>query len=129
MDKVLAARCWNKFAEAEPDFKDSAQLMLTAQNGAGILADVSYAIPDGVEFSLPWYWQFYIWGTKGTIRFSLNEEASYYYLSGQKDPILLEEPEVKEDYLTDYYRQSGVLPMEDVFSATRATLEAQRHAE
>lgn len=129
VDKVLAARCWNKFAEVEPDFKDSAQLMLTAQNGAGILADVSYAIPDGVEFSLPWYWQFYIWGTKGTIRFSLNEEVSYYYLSGQKDPILLEEPEVEEDYLTDFYRQSGVLPMEDVFSATRATLEAQRHAE
>ena len=129
VDKINAARCWNKFAAAEPDFKDSAQLMLTAQNGAGILADVSYAVPDGVEFGLPYYWQFYIWGTKGTIRFSLNEEVSYYYLSGQKDPLLLEEPDVEEDYLTDFYRQSGVLPMADVFQATRATLEAQRHAE
>lgn len=126
VDRVLAARCWNRFAEAEPDFKDSAQMMLAAKNGAGILADVSYAIPDGVEFSLPYYWQFYIWGTKGTIRFSLNEEKSYYYLAGQKEPILLEETDVPEDYLTDFYRQSGALTMEDVFSATRTTLEVQR---
>ena len=129
VEKICAARCWNKFAAKEPHFKDSAQLMLTAQNGAGILADVSYAIPDGVEFGLPWYWQFYIWGTKGTIRFSLNEEKSYYYLSGQKEPILLEEAEVPEDYLTDFIRQSGALTMEDVFAATRATLEAQRCSE
>lgn len=132
VDKILAARCWNRFAEAEPDFKDSAQMMLAAQNGAGILADVSYAIPDGVEFALPYYWQFYIWGTKGTIRFSLNEEASHYYLAGQKEPILLEEPDVKDDYLTDFYElvsgRAGVLPMADVFSATRLTLEVQRSA-
>lgn len=132
VDRVLAARCWNRFAEAEPDFKDSAQMMLSAQNGAGILADVSYAIPDGVEFALPYYWQFYIWGTKGTIRFSLNEEASHYYLAGQKEPILLEEPDAKDDYLTDFYElisgRAGVLPMEDVFSATRLTLEVQRSA-
>mgnify|MGYP006967423456 CR=1 FL=1 len=75
--------------------------MLTAQNGAGILADVSYAIPDGVEFGLPWYWQFYVWGTRGTIRFSLNEERSCYYLAGQKEPILLEETEVQKEL----YRQ------------------------
>lgn len=129
MDKILAARCWNKFATEQPGFRDSAQLMLTAQNGAGILADVSYAIPDGVEFSLPYYWQFYIWGTKGTIRFSLNEEKSFYYLAGQKAPILLKEADVPEDYLTDFYRQGGVLSMEAVFAATRATLQIQNNAE
>ena len=126
MDKILAARCWNKFAAAQPGFEDSAQLMLTAQNGAGILADVSYAIPDGVEFGLPWYWQFYVWGTRGTIRFSLNEERSCYYLAGQKEPILLEETEVQEDYLTDFYRQSGALTMDAVFAATRTTLQIQQ---
>ena len=128
MDKILAARCWNKFATAQPGFEDSAQLMLTAQNGAGILADVSYAIPDGVEFGLPWYWQFYVWGTRGTIRFSLNEERSCYYLAGQKEPILLEETEVQEDYLTDFYRQSGALTMDAVFAATRTTLQIQQQA-
>ena len=128
VDKILTARCWNKFATAQPGFEDSAQLMLTAQNGAGILADVSYAIPDGVEFGLPWYWQFYVWGTRGTIRFSLNEERSCYYLAGQKEPILLEETEVQEDYLTDFYRQSGALTMDTVLAATRTTLQIQQQA-
>ena len=133
VEKINAARCWNKFAAAEPDFKDSAQLMLTAQNGAGILADVSYAVPDGVEFGLPYYWQFYIWGTGGTIRFSINEKESYYYLAGRKEPILLEEPEVEADYLADLHNmlsgRAGVLPMEAVFAATRATLEVQQFSE
>lgn len=132
--QILAARCWNKIADKQPEFKESAQLMLTAQNGAGILADVSYAIPDGIEFDLPYYWQFYIWGTKGTLRFSLNEKASYYYLSSQKEPFLLDEEEVKTDYLTDFYNLvSGcggtVLPMEDVFRSTRTALEIQSKAE
>lgn len=132
-DKILAARTWNKFAAEQPNFKESGQIMLTATNGAGILADVSYAIPDGVEFALPYYWQFYIWGTKGVIRFSLNDEKAYYYLAGEKEPIELEEKAVETDYLTDFHQfLSGqgatVLPMEDVFRATRATLEIQKAA-
>lgn len=133
VERILAARCWNKFAAAQPAFKDSAQLMLTAQNGAGILADVSYAIPDGVEFGLPYYWQFYIWGTKGTLRFSLNEAQSHYYLSGEKEPFLLEEREIDADYLTDFCALvsggDAVLPMEDVLRATRMTLQIQRKAD
>ena len=35
--KINAARCWNKLAECEPQFLDCAQMMLTAQNGAGII--------------------------------------------------------------------------------------------
>lgn len=133
VDKTLAARCWNKFADCEPDFLDSAQLMLTAKNGAGILADVSYGIPDGVEFSLPYYWQFYIWGTKGTIAFSLNEQNSCYFLKGYEAPILLEEQPIETDYLTDFRNlvagQEGVvLSMEEVFHATRATLQIQKQA-
>ena len=107
--------------------------MMTAQNGAGILADVSYAIPDGVEFGLPYYWQFYIWGTKGTLRFSLNEAQSHYYLSGVKEPFLLEERENDADYLTDFCALvsggNAVLPMEDVLRATRMTLQIQRKAD
>ena len=132
-DKILAARTWNKFAAEQPGFKESGQLMLSAQNGAGIMADVSYAIPDGVEFALPYYWQFYIWGTKGVIRFSLNDEKAYYYLAGKAEPIELEEKEIEADYLTDFHRfvtgqGDTVLPMEDVFRATRATLTIQKAA-
>lgn len=130
VDQVLASRCWNKFAIHEPDFRDSAQLMLTANNGAGILADVSYAIPDGVEFSLPYYWQFYIWGTKGVISFSMVEKESFYYLAGDAKPHLLEETLVQTDYLTDFRNlvageQNVVLSMEETFRSTRATLQIQ----
>lgn len=127
--EVLAARCWNKFAVREPDFRDSAQLMLAARNGAGIMADVSYAIPDGVEFDLPYYWQFYVWGTKGTIRFSLNDPKAWYYLEGGKEPVLLDEPAVETDYLTDFCalaaERKAILPMEDVVRSTRAALTVQ----
>lgn len=133
VDKILAARCWNKYAAEAPAFQDCGQMMLAAQNGAGILADVSYAVPVGVEFKLPYYWQFYVWGTKGTLRFALNEEKSWYYLAGREEPLLLEEKEIESDYLTDFYGlitgKPGVLSMEDVLSATRTTLEIQRFAE
>ncbi len=129
--EILSSRCWNKFADKAPQFKDSAQFMLVADNNAGILADVSYAIPDGVEFALPYYWQFYIWGTKGTVSFALGEEKSYYYIAGKKEPILLEEQEQSVDYLTDFYnvldgKGNVILPMQDVFKATAKTLQIQQ---
>ena len=130
VDQVLAARCWNKFAADEPDFLDCAQLMLTANNGAGILADISYAIPDGIEFSLPYYWQFYVWGTKGVISFSIVDKEAYYYLAGSEKPHLLEETPVETGYLTDFLnlvagKRNLVLSMEETFRSTRATLQIQ----
>ena len=130
VDKVIGARCWNKFAESEPDFKDSAQLMVVANNGAGIIGDVSYSIPDGVEFELPYYWQFYLWGTKGVVSFSLNEKESFYYISGDKTAQKLCEKEVGSDFLTDFYhmvtgKENVILSMQEVFDSTRQTLRIQ----
>lgn len=131
-DKILAARTWNKLAAEQPDFKESGQIMLTTTNGAGILADVSYTIPDGVEFALPYYWQFYVWGTRGVLRFSLNDEKAYYYLAGEKEPKVLEEPEIEADYLTDFYNLLGgkpaVVTTQDVIASTRATLTIEQSA-
>lgn len=131
-DKILAARTWNKFAAEQPNFKESGQIMLTATNGAGIMADVSYAIPDRVEFALPYYWQFYVWGTKGVISFSLNDEKAYYYLAGEKQPKELEEKEVEVDYLTDFHNlvssKKAELTMAEVIASTRATLVIQQSA-
>ena len=92
--------------------------MLSAQNGAGILADVSYAIPDGIEFDLPYYWQFYIWGTRGTMRFSISEKTldihktneesmreddMVYFVKGSKEPIILKAEAPERDYLSDFF--------------------------
>ncbi len=132
VDKINAARCWNKVAKSEPDFLDCAQFMLTAQNGAGIIADVSYAIPDGIEFRLPYYWQFYVWGTKGILSFS-HREKGIYYLEGDPEPHELAEIDAGE-YLDDFLKmvnneENTVLPMADVLSSTRKTLEIQSFAD
>lgn len=130
---IQGARCWNKYAECEPNFKDCGQFMITLDNGAGVVSDISYAIPDGVEFALPYYWQFYIWGTKGTVAFSLNEGETQYFVKGEKEPKTLEKVAVKTDYLTDFYKlvkgeNDVVLPMCDVFESTRSTLKIQEFA-
>lgn len=127
---INSARCWNKFAENEPNFKDSAQFMLTAENGAGIIADVSYAIPDGVEFALPYYWKFFIWGTNGSMEFSESSTQIEYYVKGNPEKQILETEPAKDDYLTDFLRmtngESSILTMQDVFDATRVTLSIQQ---
>ncbi|MGN0179394.1 MAG: Gfo/Idh/MocA family protein [Monoglobaceae bacterium] len=132
-EEIVAARSWNKYSEVEKNFKDSAQFMLTAPNNAGIIADVSYAIPDGIEFDLPYYWQFYIWGTKGVLSFSLNEKNSYYYVVNNKEPILLNEKKAENDYLTDFYngmqKKPAILSSGDVFASMRMTLKIQNFAE
>ena len=106
--------------------------MVVADNNAGIIADVSYAIPDCIEFNLPYYWQFYVWVTKGTIKFSVDEKESFYYIAGENQGFLLEE-ECKIDYLTDFYnllkgKCDIVLPAADSISVTRNALEIQNHS-
>ncbi len=129
---INSARCWNKYAKDEPDFKDSAQLMLTAENGAGIVADVSYAIPDGVEFNLPYYWKFFVWGTEGTAEFTEGCEEITYYVKGNPNPQIIKGENPECDYLTDFLKmvngEDAILPMEDVFYATRKTLMMQKKA-
>lgn len=130
--KINAARCWNKLAQGEPQFLDCAQLMLTAENGAGVIADVSYAIPDGIEFHLPYYWQFYVWGTKGVLSFS-HRTPGVYYLAGDPTEHKLEEVEAGT-YLDDFLKMlkgeaDVILPMSEVISSTRSTLEIQNFAD
>lgn len=134
IDKISGARCWNKYAKAEPEFLDSAQFMATTKNGGGVIADVSYAIPDGVEFNLPYYWQFNLWGTKGVISFSLNEKDSVYYIKNNNNAQSLKQVPAKTDYLTDFLRtvkgeKDVILPSYEVFSSTRQTLKLQEFSE
>lgn len=133
VQQIEAARCWNKYAAAQPQFKDSAQGMLTAKNGAGILLDVSYAIPDGIEFLHPQYWRFQVWGTNGSVSFSLNEKDTYYFVAGDAVPHVLMAQEPPCDYLTDFYHlaqgEPAVLSPREVFASTRKALELQRFAD
>lgn len=132
--RVLSARCWNKYALEEVQFKDSAQFMLAADDGAGILSDVSYAVPDGVEFALPLYWQFNVWGTGGVLDFSIGKKDMLFWQKGMKEVQVLEEVQPEADYMTDFLRlvrdeENVILPMEEVFTATRNTLTIQKYAD
>lgn len=65
-----AARCWNALVPEHPDFKEGAQMMLTMDNGCGVLGDVSYFMPSGGGYSLPFYWRWTIFGSKGILETS-----------------------------------------------------------
>ena len=134
LGSVNGARCWNKYAYEHPNFEDSAQLMITMDNGAGVIGDVSYAIPDGIEFGLPYYWSFYVWGTKGVIHFNLHDNEMQCYISGNPKPLKVEVPEFKHEYLADFYRMvqgedDVILPMDEVFKSMRDTLTIQKYAD
>lgn len=125
-----AARCWNAYATEQKSFKDSGQLMLTASNGAGIIGDVSYAIPDGVEFKYENYWRFQIFGTKGVLDFSLGGGKATYYLKGDETQYVLEDADTN-NYLDDFYKyvngdENTILTQDEVFTATKTALEIQK---
>lgn len=131
---IYGARTWNKYAIEQPQFNDCGQIMFSLNNGAGVIADVSYAIPDGVEFNIPCYWQFFIWGTNGVVELSFNKQNAYYYLKGQteKNDLELINPDV--DYLTDFINlikgsENVIVPMGEVLESTRATLKLQEYAD
>ena len=68
---VTAARTWNHFATEEPDFRDCGQVMAELDNGAGFMADVSYAAPASCGFSLETYWRMTFWGTRGVAEYKM----------------------------------------------------------
>lgn len=132
--ECYSARSWNKFAIEQPEFKDCGQFMLAGSKNEGIIADVSYAIPDGVEFALPYYWDFRVWGTKGVMNFSLGENKGEYYIKGDANPHAIEPITPECEYLTDFYRyvngeKNVILTMEEVFCATEKTLKINAVAE
>ena len=73
---ITAARTWNHFAIAEPSFRDCGQFMIELDNGAGFIADVSYAAPASCGFSLETYWRLTFWGTKGVAEYKMKGYGS-----------------------------------------------------
>ncbi|TFG72759.1 MAG: Gfo/Idh/MocA family oxidoreductase [Anaerolineales bacterium] len=81
---VNTARCWNAFARDFPHFEDAGQMMLTMDNGCGILGDVSYMAPDSSGYTLPFYWRMTFWGRLGVIETSSSALAVTIALNGEK---------------------------------------------
>ena len=126
--RTLYARQYNAFAHEQPDFPDCAQLMGEYENGAGLVADVSYSAPNGAAFDLPSYWRFSFWGEKGMLECRLGEGSVLLARSG--GPVeRLNAPAVRENCLSELLQairgQATVFPPNDALLSARVALEVQ----
>lgn len=133
VEDVLAARCWNFYAADDPDFLDSAQFMLKMGNGAGVIADVSYAAPSTQGYSHPAYWHFRIWGEKGLLDFRAGSREVYAYLNGDREPKHLPALMPAQTYLDDFlhavcHRDYRQLYRQENLASTGQTLMIQEKA-
>ena len=83
---INAARNWNAGLRQVPHFKDSAQVMLTMNNGCGVMGDVSYLMPDSFGYSASLYWRMTFWGQNGVIEASQAARSITLYRNGEDAP-------------------------------------------
>ena len=129
--RILAARCWNAYALEKKNFKDSAQFMLELENGAGVIADVSYAALTSQP--LPTYWMFIVWGSKGMVKFKAGDPELEVYFEGAKTPLYVHSKAPAADYFTELEAElegrPGLITTAEVLRSTRDTLEIQAAAD
>lgn len=133
---VNAARCWNAFASDFPHFEDAGQMMLTMDNGCGILGDVSYMAPDSSGYALPFYWRMTFWGRRGVIETASSARVVTLALNGENGVrhIPLSEPN-PGGYLRAFVHdiednlEQGELSTKDSLLAARIALTVQMAAD
>lgn len=129
---INSARSWNAFAKKYPHFKDAGQMMLTMENGCGVLGDVSYFLPDSHGYNLPFYWRFTCYGTNGIAETSAVSKNILFARAGKKQIELVGLPESYDGgYLKDFIDEiKGIseidrLKTQDVITASYITLLIQ----
>ena len=131
--KTLHVRQWNAFARRAPQFCDCAQFMGEMANGAGLMADVSYAAPDLAAFRLPSYWRFSFWGDKGWLECRLGEGAVNFAAADDPQPRILPAPPVEDDCLQDLLRDvRGEQPLfgtQSILDSAKIALQLQQTAD
>jgi predicted dehydrogenase len=132
---INAARNWNAILPQVPHFKDAAQMMLTLENGCGVLGDVSYFSPDSFSYSLPLYWRTTIWGTRGVAEAGYVDNVIRLYQNGET-AVRIVPPGAStsggylEAFLREVRGEKGVtLSTEEVLRAARVSLLVQNAAD
>lgn len=132
-ETINAARCWNAFAPEYPHFKDGAQMMLTMNNGCGVLGDVSYFMPDKGGYASPHYWRMTLWGREGVLETATTSQSILQNAKGELVEVDL--PDVENNYF-DYFikdiqgASSGDdLNTQQVIDSSRAVLKIQQAAD
>ncbi|MDD2709734.1 MAG: Gfo/Idh/MocA family oxidoreductase [Verrucomicrobiae bacterium] len=133
---VNAARNWHVRPAEAPHFNDCAQVMLTMDNGCGVLGDVSYLAPDSQGFSMPQYWQTRFWGEKGLIEGNLVAKEITLYSKSAKEPKVFKPGNGSPGGYLDSFiqeiggKKEGLSPSSaDVFAASRVALQIQEAAD
>ncbi len=135
-ETVNAARCWNAFAPEFPHFRDGAQMMLSMDNGCGVLGDVSYFMPDKAGYSLPFYWRYTFWGRDGVLEAGTTQDTIQV---AWKDSERVESRSIPEDRSGGYLQafledirgeaEEGERSTESVIRAARTVLKIQKAAD
>lgn len=129
--KTDGVRTWNAYAYKHKHFKDSAVFMARLENGAEVLADVSYSAPSQV-FSMPTYWEFRIWCEKGLLTFNYIDSAVTVYEEGKTNPVRHEGIVSDEGYLSEFVSEieNGSQAVTDsVLKSTETALLIQKDAD
>ncbi len=131
---INSARNWNARLKEVPHFKDAAQMMLTMDNGCGVLGDVSYLMPDSFGYGHPLYWHYLFWGSDGIMDITSGKVT--LCKNGEKTPRIVPLPEVKSGkYLESFLDEikgnlrPDDLSAQEVLTSARTTLMIQRAAD
>jgi hypothetical protein len=129
--KIDAARTWNAYANRNPDFKDCAMFMARLENGAGVMADVSYSAPSAA-FTMPSYWEFRIWCDNGMLTFNYKDKTVTVFEEGSDEPEVIRCTPVDCGYLQDLYNEvstDSLTCTKNVLFSTYTTLQLQQFAD
>jgi len=134
--RVEAARCWNAFAPQYPHFEDGAQVMLTLDNGAGVLGDLSYFAPDGPGYRMPHYWRMTWWGRDGVLEAGTNLPTVHLLRAEDTEGEQIPLDDAGPGYLDAFLRSidqdealEGELTIDQVLASSRTTIRIQAAAD
>lgn len=131
---TLAVRTKNAYATEEPHFLDSGTFLCELSQGADLMADVSYSSPDGMQYAMPTYWSFQVWGLDGMLSFARNVPTLTLYKKDANEPISITPHPIGKSLLDDFLdcvagKQNTVITTAEMLEATRTTLQIQALAD
>ena len=134
--EINHARVWNARHKKTPFFQDGAQVMLTMDNGCGVMGDVSYLAPDSQGYSMAPYWRTTFWGEQGVIENNLSRKEVIIYRNGETAPRVIANPQGMTGGILDAFvreirgeARDLLLSTDEVLRASRLALLIQRAAD